>query len=146
MPVSNVHEPKQVPIREGLLTMPLSPLKQVHLAGSKCHFCGEVSLGKRSTCPNCGHNDIEELALSQRGKLWTYTVIRHRPPGDYKGPEPFVPFGLGLVELPEGIQVLAPIDGDIEKLSIGMQLELEAYNLYDNEEGNKVIAFKFKPI
>ena len=146
MPVSNVHAPKQVPIREGLFTMPLSPLKQVHLAGSKCHFCGEVSLGKRSTCPNCGRTDIEEIALSQRSKLWTYTVIRHRPPGDYKGPEPFVPFGLGLVELPEGIKVVAPIDGDVEKLNIGMELELEMYNLYNNEEGNEVIAFKFKPI
>ncbi len=144
--MSNVHEQKQVPIREGLFTMPLSPLEQVQLAGSKCHSCGEVSLGKRSTCPNCGNDDIEEIALSRRGKLWSYTVIRHRPPGDYKGPEPFVPFGLGLVDLPEGIKVVAPIDGDVEKLNIGMELELAVYNLYDNEEGNEVIAFKFKPI
>ncbi len=146
MPLSKPNSKKQIPVREDLLTVPLSPPEQVRLIGSRCNSCKEVSLGKRSTCPNCAAEDMEEIALSKTGKLWTYTVIRNRPPGDYKGPDPFIPFGLGLVELPEGIQVLTPIDYDVDKLNIGMELELEVYKLYQDEEGNDVMAFKFKAI
>ena len=126
--------------------MPLSPLEQVKLAGSKCRNCDEVSLSTVASCPNCAGEDLDVIPLSQRGKLWTYTVIRHRPPGDYKGPDPFIPFGEGLVELAEGIRVKSPIDGDVDRLKIGTELGLVVYKLYENEEGNDVIAFKFKPI
>jgi uncharacterized OB-fold protein len=86
------------------------------------------------------------MPLSKKGKLWTYTVIRHKPPGDYKGPDPFVPFGLGLVELPEGIRVMAPLQADPEKIKVGMELELEVYPLYTDENKNEVMAFRFRPV
>ena len=144
MTLGNRHK-GQVPIREGLFTMPLYPTEQVRLVGSKCHACGEVSLGTVSSCANCTGEDMEEITLSRRGKLWTYTVIRHRPPGNYKGPDPFVPFGLGLVELPEGVRVLSPLTGcDVDNLKIGMDLELVVDKLYEDADGNEVMAFKFK--
>jgi len=137
---------KQIPIKEGLFTAPLSAVERVRLLGSKCRKCDEISLGKRQTCSNCGGENLEESPLSPRGKLWTYTVIRHKPPGNYKGPDPFVPFGLGLVELPEGIRVLSPLQCDLEKMKIGMELELEVYPLYTDENQNEVMAFRFRPV
>lgn len=134
-----------VPVREDLFTLPLQPLTQVRLAGTRCKTCGEVSLGKVSCCPNCIGQELEDKALSKQGKVWTYTVIRHRPPGEYKGPDPFVPFGLGLVELPEGIRVLSPLDCDIDSIEIGMPVELDVFKLYADEKGNDVIAFRFRP-
>jgi uncharacterized OB-fold protein len=139
-------EGNRIPIREGLLTTPLVPQEKVTLLGSKCGKCGEISLGKRVQCSNCGASRLEEMPLSKKGKLWTYTVIRHKPPGDYKGPDPFVPFGLGLVELPEGIRVMAPIQADLEKIKVGMELELEVYPLYKDENKNEVMAFRFRPV
>ena len=50
------------------------------------------------------------------------------------------------MELPEGIRVMAPIGCDVDKLKVEMGLELEVYKLYQNEEGNDVLAFQFKPI
>lgn len=146
MSLLNSSEKKQLPIREGLFKTPLSPLEQVTLMGSECKDCSEVSLGKRQTCSNCGGKDLEEIPLSRKGKLWTYTIIRHKPPGDYKGPDPFTPFGLGLVELPEGIRVLSPIHCDLKRISIGMELELEVYPLYTDENKNQVMAFRFRPV
>ena len=146
MTLSEMPDRKQIPIREGLFTTPLSPSDGVRLLGSRCENCSEVSLGKRSACPNCGGESIEGIAMGDRGHLWTYTIIRHRPPGDFKGPDPFVPFGLGLVELPDGIRVVSPIDCDIERLKIGMELELVVFKLYDNEERSAVMAFKFRPV
>jgi uncharacterized OB-fold protein len=136
-------EKKRIPIRERLLSKPLSSLGDVRLLGSKCKSCGEVGLGEVSSCQNCAGEDLEVVHLSQNGKLWTYTVIRSRPPGDFKGE---VPMGEGLVELPEGIRVKSPLGGNVEKLEIGMDLKFTAYPLYENESGEEVIAFRFDPV
>jgi uncharacterized OB-fold protein len=137
---------KRTEIREGLFTMPLTPAEHVRLLGGQCTACGEISLGRRNTCSNCGSSKLSEKPLSRRGTLWTYTVIRHKPPGDYRGPDPFVPFGLALVELPEGIRVMSPLQCDIEKIRIGMELELDVYPLYTDENANEVMAFRFRPV
>lgn len=134
--------PVRTPIREGLLSGPLSELERVRLAGCKCRSCGETSLGSRTMCPNCGHDTVQDVPLSNRGVLWTFTVVRHRPPGNYKGPEPFVPFGMGLVELPDGLRVLSPLDCDIDQLKIGLELQFKPYVRKD-EDGREVVAFAF---
>ena len=101
--------------------------------------------GSHNSCPNCAGESVEQLPLSKSGKVWSYTIIRHQPPGQYRGPtNPFVPFAEGLVELPEGIRIVSPLDCNIEKVHIGMEVELVVYELYKNEQGQSVLAFKFK--
>ncbi len=111
----------------------------------KCRKCGEVFFGKIPGCENCGSTDMEQLPLCKRGKLYTYTVIEHRPPGDYKGPDPFVPFGEGFVELPEGVRIVAPLT-ESKNLKVGMDLELVVHKLFEDANGDDVIAYKFKPV
>jgi len=135
-------EKRMVPIREKLLTEPLTPLEDVRLLGSECSECGEVNLGEVSSCQNCAGEDLAVIALSERGKLWTFTVIRNRPPGDFKGD---VPLGEGLVELPEGIRVKSPLV-TADNLKIGMDVNFTAYPLYRNMSGEEVIAFRFDPV
>lgn len=137
---------QRLPIKNGLLTTPLCDLEQVRLVGSKCAGCGEVAFGTVTSCPNCAGRNLEIIPLANVGTLWTYTVIRNRPPGDYHGPDPFVPFGEGLIELPDGIRVLAPLAGKVDGYSIGMKMKFEAYKLYENAEGAEVIAFRFAPL
>ena len=141
-------KPKRIPVSEDLLTAPLDRLEDVRLKGTRCRKCNEVFFGRTSACENCCSEDVEEITLSNRGKLYTYTIIENPPPGDYKGPkDPFVPFGEGLVELPEGVRVIAPLTvNKNEDIQIGMDLELVVYKLYDDEDGNEVFAFKFKPV
>lgn len=137
----------RVGVRDDIFTEPLYPSEQVRLKGSKCRVCGEVFLGKYQSCGNCANADMEDIVFSDKGKLWTYTVIRNRPPGDYKGPDPYVPFGEGLIELPEGIRLLTPLtDCDVDNLKIGTEWQLVVDVLYVDEEGNEVMAFKFKPV
>jgi uncharacterized OB-fold protein len=132
-------------IREGLLTGPLEDLDQVHLCGSVCAACGETSLGTSEICPNCGGTDVAPKALWDEGSLWTYTVVRHRPPGAYYGPDPFQPFAIGLVELPDGLRVMAPVEGDLDALKIGMPLRIRPYVLRTDEAGREVVAFAYRP-
>lgn len=138
-------QPQNIPIRDGLLTSPLSSLEKVRLLGTKCLSCKEVSFGQVSSCPNCAEENVQTIALSSTGTLWTYTIIRNRPPGDYKGAEPYVPLCEGLIELPDGIRVLSPIECDLDKVEIGMTLYLDIFKLYTNSDGKNVIAFRFVP-
>jgi len=136
--------PARIAIREDLLSTPLSDLSNVRLMGSRCSSCGETTLGKSTACPNCGQNTVTALPLSKRGRVWTYTIVRHKPPGDYRGPDPFVPFAMGLVELPEGLRVLAPIDCKLDQLKINLEVELRPY--VRPGETPEVVAFTFVPV
>lgn len=138
--------PRRAAIRDGLLTEPLDDLSKVRLQGSRCRQCNEVTLGRNSLCPNCGGSELEAIPLSDRGELWTYTVVRHKPPGDYRGPEPFRPFGLGLVELPDGLRVMSPIEGDVDSLAVGTPLSLKISVHHTGPSGEDVVAFAFAPV
>jgi len=61
--------------------------------------------------------------------------------------EPFEPYGIGLIELPEGIRVMGMLTGcELDDIKIGMDVELVIEKLYQNEQGDDVVTFKFKPI
>ena len=134
---------ERIAIKEGLFAGPLERLDQVHLAGSCCGACGETSLGTTSTCSNCGDEDLSPVVLGDTGTLHTYTIVRHRPPGNYQGPADFKPFGLGLIEIDGTIRVMAPLSSDPEQLQIGMQLKFRPYVLRTNEKGEEVVAFTY---
>lgn len=138
---------KRVPIREDFFTSLSQPLEQVRLRGCRCRSCGQAFLGSMVACENCQSQELEEIVLSPRGKLYTYTVLRSRPPGDYRGPEPFQPFAAAMVELPEGLSILAPLkDCSLDRVKVGMPLELVVEPLYVDAEGNEVISYKFRPV
>ena len=137
-------KPARVPIREGLLSAPLTDLSAVRLLGSRCTSCGETALGTAEICANCGRDTVNSLPLSRRGLVWTYTIVRHKPPGDYKGPDPFVPFALGLVELPEGLRVLTPIECALEQVCIGVPVEFRAF-VREPDSEPEVVSFAFAP-
>ena len=130
------------PVREGLITGKEGDINDIQLLGSKCGKCDEVSIGTSSICMNCGSDQMRGMQLSSNGKLWSYTVIRHKPPGEYLGPDPFEPFALGLVELPDGVRIMAPIDGEPGALAIGAKLELKPWIL-QSDDGQAYRAFRF---
>lgn len=137
----------KIPIKDDLLTKPLEPVDKVRLAGSICGDCGEAFLGKLAGCESCGSQNMESRALSDEGILYTYTVLHSPLRGDYKGPrDPFVPLGIGLVELPEGCRIIAPLTvNDPTLLKVNMPMRLVVDTLYTDADGNEVLSFKFAP-
>ena len=132
------------PIRDGLLVGDLADTATIRLAGTRCAACDETALGQRATCPACSAPSVTHTSLGARGTLWTYTVVRYRPPGDYRGPEPFEPFGIGLVEVPEGVRVMSPIRCAPSALAIGMPLVFVP-EVRTDPDGTEVVAFAFAP-
>ncbi len=131
-------------VGEHLFTIPASPAEEPHLIGSRCNVCGEVVFPKQTGCPNCCSDDVEETLLGPKGTLYSFTNVNHPVPEGYKGP---IPFGVGLIDLPEGARVEAHLtEHDPERLKVGMDMMLIIDKLFDDDEGNEVIGFKFKPL
>ncbi|MBM3167180.1 MAG: DNA-binding protein [Chloroflexi bacterium] len=138
---------KQVPIKEGMIKLPASPKEQPSLLGSKCRSCGETYFIRRSRCEQCQSDDLEHIELSRRGKLYSYSIMYYPAPPPYKPSDPFVPYGLGWIELPEGLAVLSHLtENDPDKLRVGMEMELILDELEEDEMGSKVMYYKFRPV
>ena len=135
----------QVPIADGLFTWPSTSPR---LIASKCQCCGEVAFPKQSGCPNCAGDATEEVLLAARGKLWTWTIQQFPPPHPYAGDlDDFVPFGVGYIELPEGIRVEARLSvNDPDQLAIGMEMELIVEKFAERDDGAELMTFAFQPV
>ena len=117
------------------------------LIGSRCLECGEVRFPANSFCPQCCKETTENIRLSQRGRLYSFTVQRFKPPPPYRGPEDFDPYGVGMIELPEGLRVTSVLEeGDPTRLRVGMEMQLIITKFFEDEEGREVLAYKFKPV
>ena len=135
---------KQIPIKEGLFEWRDDG---AHLTASRCRECGEVAFPVNPFCPQCCTETTAPISLSRRGHLYSFTVQRFKPPPPYRGPEPFVPYGVGMIELPEGVRVTAVLEeSDPSKLRVGMEMELIIAGFFEDEEGNEVLGYKFRAV
>jgi len=114
-----------------------------HLVGKRCTACGAVYLGRRVACSKCGATGpFTEIALSDRGTLWVYSIVHQSVPGIS------TPYVAGIVDLPEGVSVrctLIDVEPDPAKLPFGMAVEMVTKKVREDEDGNDVIAFFFRP-
>lgn len=135
-----------VPFKKGVLTMPLIPLEDVRLKGVRCRACGALALGEREHCINCTSVDLEEHIFSKYGKVYSYTIIRHPPPLPYPQ-ESFKPFPTAWVELEDGLYILSELTGcGLEEVKTGMAVELVLGKGWEDEKGNEVMMYKFRPV
>jgi uncharacterized OB-fold protein len=115
---------KQIPAVEGLFTW---PSKDPRLLATKCKTCGNVRFPTGSTCnnPYCTNKtNVEDVQLSKRGKVFSCMIEHYEMPGT-RAPKPFKPYGVALVELPDGIRVVGMVVGcDIKDIKVGMDVEL----------------------
>lgn len=117
------------------------------LVGTRCPRCGAHYFPKSLSCrnPGCEVKSVEETLLGRRGTLYSYTVQGYRPPALF-GMDPWEPYALGLVELPEGLRVMGMLTGcPLEEIRIDMAVELTVEALYTDAEGRDVLTYKYRP-
>jgi uncharacterized protein len=122
-----------------------------HLIGSRCTVCGSYYFPKQLFyCPNpaCDSRDLEEVELSNRGTVWSYTNNCFAPPPPYVAPEPFEPYAVAAVELgPERMTILGQVATgvDVDRLAVGMTVELVVEPLYEDAE-HQYLSWKWRPV
>ncbi len=95
---------------------------------------------RAKSCPNpgCDGDDLAQVPLSRRGRLWSYTENRYAPPPPYPATDPFEPFAVAAVELAdEGLIVLGKVVAGTlaADLNVGMEMELVTTPLYVDDDG-----------
>ena len=139
-----------VPIGEGLFTLPAAASGRSHLIGSRCRSCGETFFPRRLCCRNCSSEEMEEVLLSPTGRLYSFTIVRVKPP-HFIGE---IPYLVGTVELPEGERIKTLLSGcRQEELKIGMEMELVIESvgklkvpIGSRDAGTEVLGWKFRPL
>jgi uncharacterized OB-fold protein len=137
---------KRIPVQEGFWAEPSGPSERPQLLGHKCRDCGEIFFPRRNNgiCTHCQSRNLVEMKLSSKGKICNYTIVEQKPPAYYRGE---VPYALGFVELPEGVRLRSLFTGcNFDDLKVGMEVEIVIERLFENDEGDEIITYKFRPI
>lgn len=140
---------QSIPVIEGWFTTGVRPA----LLGSRCTSCTTIYFpppGDAAFCrnPACGGERFDQVELSRRGRIWSYTDAQYQPPAPYiAATDPYVPFALAAIELPEGIVVLGQVaDGyGVADLKVGHEAELVVETLYADEAGDRTV-WRWKPV
>jgi uncharacterized OB-fold protein len=127
----------RIALRDGLLTTIDDP-SAARLLGGCCPQCTRFNFPAQDVCPYCSADGCEAVPLSPRGVVEVCTTVNNRPPG-YEGT---VPFGFGVVELPEGIRIISRISNP-ERARPGRPVRLILDRLCADAEGREVITYAF---
>jgi hypothetical protein len=139
---------QRVPAIEGWFSMDEREphLVGLHDAGSGTYFFPkDVAL---SRAPGFADAVLEEVALSRRGRLWSWTTNHYQPPEPYVSPDPFVPYTVAAVELAkERMVVLGQLAPGVDPaaLEVGMEMELVLDVLFEDAEKQHLV-WKWRPV
>ena len=123
-------------VDEKLLRLTAADGSRGSLLGMRCRRCGVTVFGPATCCQSCTAADLEGVALSAQGTLYSYTIVRV-PPAGWPGPTPYV---LGEVALPEGPHILAEVvDCPHDALRVGMPVALALRPVAER------IVYKWRP-
>ncbi len=147
----------QVPAVEGLFTMDSNAPQLIGGKGKSrdSYFFPKDLAGRDPACiddvDSDGNSQIEEVLLSNKGKVWSFTTADYRPPPPYISDiseEEWQPFVLAAVELEkEKLVVLGQmVEGTkLVDMKIGMEVELTLEVLHSDEE-NEYMMWKWKAV
>jgi uncharacterized OB-fold protein len=111
----------------------------------RCTACTRIDWYPTGRCRHCGADDVAWVAVSGRGTLFSWTVVRHVLVKQYAG---LVPYATGLVSIDEdpAVRIVTRlVDCRPEELCIGMPMRAVFRPLeFEGVEGT-VMAPMFAP-
>jgi uncharacterized OB-fold protein len=124
-----------------------------HLLGSRCTTCGTFFFPRADFfCrnPACDGTTFDEVPLSNRGRVWSWTVNRYQPPAPYVSPAgtngAFEPFGIAAVELAEEKMVVLGQVVPGATVAVGDEVTLVVDTLFTDEDGAEQLVWKWSPV
>ncbi|MHC0433088.1 Zn-ribbon domain-containing OB-fold protein [Streptomyces sp. O3] len=123
------------------------------LLGTRCAGCGSFFFPREDVfCrnPDCAGTELVEVPLSRRGRVWSYTDARYRPPAPYVfDPErEWEPYTLVAVELAaERMVVLGQAAPGVTPARLAVGMEVEAVSGVLGEDAETTwLTWHFQPV
>ena len=116
----------------------------LRLQSAKCSSCDTYFFpaAHAQHRPGCSREGVEKVLLSNKGTLATYTIQHFMCPPPFKTLGDITPYGLAMVEFPEGISVAGLIvESNLEALKIGLEMETVSYTVSHDEEGTVEVTW-----
>ena len=138
----------RVPAVEGLFTLDEG---EPRLIGGRVPGTGSYFFPKHlgGADPRVGPVELEEVLLSRRGRVWSYTTSHYPPPPPFVvTTEPYEPVTVAAVELEdEKMVVLGQCVAGIgpDDLKVGMEMELTTDTLYHDDDCDYLV-WKWRPV
>ncbi len=139
---------QQVPAVDGWFT---TDAEEPRLIGSRGVETGSYFFPKAlavSANPAAPTEEREDVLLSRRGTVWSFTTNHYQPPEPYRSPDPFEPYSVLAVELAEEqMVVLGQLASGVDPstLTVGMEVELVVEPLFEDDEYAHMI-WKWRPV
>ena len=133
-----------VPSDPRLFRLPGPGEERPRLLGSHAEASGLYFWPRRRRCPVTG-TAVSDLDLGPDGVLYAWTFL-HVPRmgnisfGDTGG------YGVGQVDLPEGVRIQAPLVGTPDDWQIGTPMALTTFPVGEDDDGNQLVTFRFEAV
>ena len=134
---------KRVPLEEGYMVIPENPDEPCRLLGSYSKAADKHYFPIRKRCP-ITEKDVETVELSPVGELYSWSFIRMPKMGSRKV-DAGGGYGVGQIDLPEGVRIQAVISGQMGDWEIGMPMGLVALPVKKKGD-TELCTFGFEPI
>lgn len=136
---------QRVPAVEGFFTMDDEPA----LIGGRLDtggYCFPRHLG--GSDPRQPSGEVEEVLLSRRGRIWSFTNSAYPPPPPFIVAEPYEPVVVAAVELEaERMVVLGQVvpGFTVDDLEVGMEVEL-ALGVLHSDDDTDYLTWQWRPV
>ena len=134
---------QRLPLEAGYFSVPTEPDEPPRLLGSYSPATGKYFFPRRKLCPITS-GPVEDCELGTEGELYSWTFVKMPWLGRLEESADGG-YGVGQVDLPEGVRVQARIAGSMGDWAIGMTMRLELLPITTDDKGNELCTFQFVP-
>ena len=130
-----------LPVVPGIFTLPPYDKAPPRLLGGFCPVCNRHYFPRPRYCPGC-LGAVEETSLGSEGTVYSFTVVRTKPPLGL--PQPY---SVGYIDLVEnGLRIFCLLDTSaIDQLRIGLPVKLAVEPLGHDGHGKPRLRPYFTP-
>jgi len=112
------------------------------LAIQRCPECGQAVFFPRTVCPRCRRGSPEWIDAAGTGMLYSFSVVARSAIPGYSDEVPYV---VALVELDEGVRLMANIVNVApDEVRIGMPVRV-TFERRTHEAGEEIAVPQFEP-
>ena len=121
------------------LTRPFWEATRDHkLVMPRCKTCSDLFFYPREVCPNCLSSDLEWVAVSGRGRVYSYTVVHQAANPAFREDTPHV---YAIVQLDEGPKMVSNL---VECAIEDVEVDMPVTAVFDDVTP-EVTLVKFRP-
>ena len=136
--------PTAIPTDPRLFRLAQGDETRPHLLGSYAPESELYFWPRRYRCP-VTRTAVADVDLSSEGTLHAWTFLHVPRMGSISFGETGG-YGIGQIDLPEGVRIQAPLLGTTDDWQIGTLMGMTTFPVGQDDDGNELVTFRFEAV